>query len=265
MWPQDRGIDPLPTGTAEAVKHPDESVDGLFANKVRVIQSLKGYRVSEDALILTWFVRPRSGELILDAGTGCGAIAFGLAAREPSITIVALELQAGLADRARRGVRLNRIESRVLPLRGDMRCADQFLRCGHFDVVVCNPPYHEPGRGRISQQEEKAVSRHQLMMPVSDLLRVSARLLRPEGRLALIYPAARADRLRAAAKEAGFGPCRVLWIHPCEAVGPCLVCVEARHGLSDCSVTESSLFLYREPGRRTAIAQAILSGEDVTL
>jgi hypothetical protein len=30
-------------------------------------------------------------------------------------------------------------------------------------------------------------------------------------------------------------------------------------------MTEQHLFLYREPGRRTIIAQAILSGEDAAL
>lgn len=256
---------PVCPGTVEELQRPGESVDGLFSNRVRVIQSVKGYRVSEDALILTWFVRPQKGELILDAGTGCGVIAFGLAAREPSVTVIALEIQAQLADRARRGVLLNRLENTVCPLRGDMRAADRFFRCGCFDVVVCNPPYYELGRGRISQHEEKAVSRHQLMMPVGDLVRVAARLLRPNGRLAVIYPASRQKHLETVVKEAGFVRHRVLWIHPCETVPPCLVCVEARQGVGEVSVQENQLFLYHEPGRRTAIAQAILSGEEVEL
>ncbi|MFH0824089.1 MAG: hypothetical protein V2B18_15165, partial [Pseudomonadota bacterium] len=65
----------------------DESIDGLFRNKIKVVQSRRGYRVSEDSLIVTWFVRPGANDLILDAGTGCGVIAFGLAAKWPGVKV----------------------------------------------------------------------------------------------------------------------------------------------------------------------------------
>lgn len=105
------------------MKQTDESVDGLFGNKIQVIQALRGYRVSEDAVILTWFACPRPGELVLDAGTGCGAIAFGLTVREPSISVVGLEIQAGPAERAAKGVRLNQLSYSVGIVRGDFRAA----------------------------------------------------------------------------------------------------------------------------------------------
>ena len=82
------------------LKHVGESVDGLLRNKIRVIQALRGHRVSEDALILAWFVNPRPGEFILDAGTGCGVIAFALAVKEPTVEVVGVEIQPALADRA---------------------------------------------------------------------------------------------------------------------------------------------------------------------
>ena len=82
---------PISSERTNSVKPPlvreGESLDGLFRNKVRVIQAARGYRVSEDALILTGFVRPGPDERILDAGTGCGVIAFGLAVREPSVSV----------------------------------------------------------------------------------------------------------------------------------------------------------------------------------
>jgi tRNA1Val (adenine37-N6)-methyltransferase len=245
----------------QKLKHTDESVNGLFRNKVRVIQPLRGYRVSEDALILTWFVRPRPGELILDAGTGCGVIAFGLAAKEPSVFVVGLEIQESVADRARRGVSLNKMQSSVGIVRGDVRSADLLFRSLQFDAVVSNPPYHEPGRGRINLQEEKALSRHQLLMPLADLCRVSKMVLKPEGRLCIIYPAGGVCRINETLKEAGFKPARMLWIHPYEASDPCLLCVEAAHEAVNPAVIEHSLFLYHCPGRRTQDAEAILAGE----
>jgi tRNA1Val (adenine37-N6)-methyltransferase len=241
-----------------------ESVNGLFGNKVRVIQALRGYRVSEDAVLLTWFASPRPGELVLDAGTGCGPIAFGLAIKERSIHVVGLEIQGRPAERAAKGVRLNRLSSRVGIVRGDFRTADRFFRPNVFDLVVSNPPYHELGRGRISWHEEKALSRHQMMMPLEDLFSVSAGLLKRSGRLSLIYPASGAERLWRAMKPTGFEAKRVLWIYPHEGAQPSLVCIEAGKGPADFAATEGRLFLYGEDGERTQAARAILSGEDIS-
>ena len=246
------------------MKQTGESVNGLFGNKVQVIQALRGYRVSEDAVILTWFACPRAGELVLDAGTGCGAIAFGLAVREPSISVVGLEVQEGPAERAAKGVRLNRLSSSVGIVRGDFRAADNFFRPNVFDLVVSNPPYHELGRGRISRHEEKALSRHQMMMPLEELFRVSAGLLRSGGRLSLIYPASGTERIRQAMKVTGFEAERMLWIHPHDGAKPSLVCLEARKDSGRLTATEGSLFLYDGSGERTQAAKAILSGENMS-
>jgi tRNA1Val (adenine37-N6)-methyltransferase len=239
-----------------------ESIDGLFGNKVKVIQALQGYRVSEDALILTWFVKSYPGEFILDVGTGCGIIAFGLALKQPETTIVGLEIQSALARRAGLGLKLNHLESSVSILRGDLRHADLFFRHGCFDCIVSNPPYHEPGRGHINIQEEKAVCRHQLMMPLSDLFAISRKLLKPDGRLSLIYPASSLDRVCQAMKETGFKLSRMLWIHAYERAPSCLVCLEAGPKMSTCNVVENSLVLYQGPGKRTSDAEAIMAGED---
>jgi len=258
-------VEPVGPGTVLGVEflQTGESINGLFRNKVRVIQAVRGYRVSEDALILTWFSRPKPAERILDAGTGCGAIAFGLAIRQPSLTVVGLEIQKDLADRAGRGVKLNRLDDRVFIVRGDLREADLFFRHGTFDAVVCNPPYHEPGRGRISELHEKALSRHQLMMPPEDLFRIAGRLLQSRGRLAVIYPAPGLIRIEKAMKEAGFGRSRMLWIHPHEGSEPGHVCIEARSAAALPEMEEYRLFLYKGPGERTSAAAAILAGEEV--
>jgi tRNA1Val (adenine37-N6)-methyltransferase len=239
-----------------------ESINGLFRDKVRVIQARRGYRVSEDAIILTWFTRPSPGDVILDAGTGCGVIAFGLAVKHASVTVVGLEIQEGLAGRANRGVKLNKLGDQVSIVRGDVREADLLFQQESFDAVVSNPPYYEPGTGRINLEHEKALSRHQLMMPLHDLFQVSGKILKPEGNLSLIYPAMGRHKIDDAMKAAGFKPSRVLWIHPQKGAEPGLICLEARPERGCPALREDHLFLYSGPGERSREAEAILAGEE---
>jgi len=252
----------IESGMEARLKRVGESIDGLFRSKVRVIQAEHGYRVSEDAVILTWFTRPGSAAMILDVGTGCGVIAFGLAVKYPSVMVVGLEIQETLADRARRGVLLNGLESRVSIIRGDLRQTDRLLRPRVFDAVVSNPPYHEPGCGRISRTSEKACARHQLMMPIEELFRVAAAILKPEGSVTTIYPASRVSKMGAAMKDSGFKPSRMLWIHPQEGAEATLVCLEAKSESLCPSLVQEHLYAYRE-GKRSAEAEAILAGEDI--
>lgn len=239
----------------------DESVDGIFGNKVRVIQSRKGYRVSEDAIILTWFARPNACDRVMDAGTGCGVIAFGMAIRDPSVAVVGVEIQKDLADRAARGVKLNDLGTRVLIVRGDVTTSHLFFRHKSFDFIVCNPPYYEPGRGRINPQHERALCRHQLSLPIPQLFSVGQVLLRDLGRLDFIYPTAGIEGIFNAVAETGFQISRMLWIHPHEEAPPGHVCLELVLTESIEQTVEGHLYLYDRQRQRTSHARAILGGE----
>ncbi len=245
----------------ETLPETQESVDGLFRNKVKVIQAKRGYRVSEDALLLTWFVRPAADELILDAGSGCGVIAFGLAVREPTVQVVGIEIQSALVNRAKRGVILNNLQGRVSIVRGDFRLNGNCFLNNIFHTVVSNPPYYETGSGRINVSKEKALARHQLMMPPDEIFKSCRGCIRDEGRVALIYPADRLGQLESAINRAGFKLSRMLWIHPQPGAAACLVCIEATP--YDCGkpLMEKPLFLYDGYGSRTPEAETALAGE----
>lgn len=238
-------------------------MDGLLGNKFRVIQAKRGYRVSEDAVILTWFAQPRPGEFILDAGTGCGVIAFGLCVKEPTVRVVGLEIQESLCGRAGRGALVNALAAKVSIVRGDLRCADLFLRAGFFDAIVSNPPYHRTGSGKANPRDEKALARHQIAMPPGELFRTSKVLLKSRGRLVLVFPAHGMNQLEAAMQETGFAGSRVLWIHPREGEPPSLCCLEATRTGESPTLLEDSLILYARPGVRSGRAQAILAGQEV--
>ena len=94
-----------------------ETLDTFYRGRVRVLQKKKGYRFSVDAPLLADFIRTGPEDEALELGTGSGIISLLLSVK-PFRRITALEIQAGLADLARRNVELNGLEDRIEIVRG---------------------------------------------------------------------------------------------------------------------------------------------------
>ncbi len=80
----------------------------------------------------------RSG-LVLDLCTGCGAIAISISLERRDLFIVASDISESALRFAKINVKKEKVESRVLLVRGDLF---NFLKEKEiFDLVVSNPPY----------------------------------------------------------------------------------------------------------------------------
>lgn len=85
----------------------------------------------------------RDGGLVLDVGTGCGAIAVTVAAELPRVKVVAVDISAGALAVAAANARRAGVADRILFARADAYSA--LKRGERFDVVVSNPPYVSEG------------------------------------------------------------------------------------------------------------------------
>lgn len=177
-----------------------------------MIQSRRGYRFSMDSLLLAGFATVKSGDRVLDLGTGCGIILLALLAEKPASYSVGLEIQEHLASQASRNAILNRLEDKMGVVRGDLRSIP--LRRGYWDLAVCNPPYRRNKTGRINPDPERAIARHEILAGIGDILEAARLLLKAKGRLAMIYPSARLVDLLARMRGAGLEPKRIQMVHP---------------------------------------------------
>jgi len=208
----------------------DDSLDTLIDRKLRLYQSRVGYRFSLDALLLAHFVIVKARERIIDLGAGNGTIALLLSHLHPGASITGVEVQPAMVERAQRSVALNGLQERVAVVPGDLREIGALFAPSTFDVVVSNPPFRKPSSGRISPHQERQIARHELKGALRDFLAAAAYLLRPKGRLALIYSAERAVELLAALRGAGLEPKRLRWVHSFAGDAALLLLVEAVKG-----------------------------------
>ncbi|NDY42467.1 tRNA1(Val) (adenine(37)-N6)-methyltransferase [Dissulfurirhabdus thermomarina] len=201
--------------------------DHLAADGLRLLQPRRGYRFSLDALLLADFARLRPGDRVADLGTGCGVVALVLARRHPRITVTAVEIQPRLAALARENARRNGLDRRVSVVEADMAGLPAEVPAGTFDHVVANPPFRPPGAGRLCPDPEEAQARHEIRVDLGGLVAAARRLLRPGGRLTLVYAAERAVDLLTALRGARIEPKRLRWVHPGPGAPARLLLVEA--------------------------------------
>lgn len=175
----------------EPILREGESLDALASGDLRIIQGVRGFRHSMDAILLAQFAAPRPADRILDLGCGNGAIGLLLAHRHPRVRIVGLEIQAALASRALRGAQLNGLHDRVEIVEGDLRRIRTVLPPAGFDLILCNPPYREVGRGRMNPNPERRQAKHEMSATLQEVIAAIRYALTPKGRACLIYHGSR--------------------------------------------------------------------------
>ncbi len=220
--------------------------DRLFSGRLTVCQPRKGYRFSIEALLLAGFVRARSRDRILELGAGCGVVTVLLALRFPGVKIAALEIQKRLVQALKFTLAANKLGKRVLAIRGDLR-KPPFLP-ERFDLVVANPPFKAPERGRLPPDRENLIARTEILARLEDFLKAARKLLVPKGKMVLVYPALRLADLLSEMRRQGLEPKRLRLVHSYPQDEGRFVLVEGLRGGKPEIRVEPPLFIYQEPG-----------------
>ncbi len=244
--------------TTLELKGPDETLDTFYQGRILILQKKKGYRFSVDSPLLAAFIRTKPGEELLELGTGNGIISL-LLSLKPSHRITALEIQDPLADLARRNVRLNNLESRILIVQADLRSFDPGRK---FDVIFSNPPYIKWRGGQLSRSEEKSIAKHELKCDISDIMRKTRDLLKEDGRAYFIYPAKRENDFMAAMENNLLRLKTLRHVLPRENGLPNFFLAECRFSSRGVEI-KPPFILYSQDGTYTAEAQKIFAGGSI--
>ncbi len=167
---------------------PNEKKEPL-GNNVEIFVS-DSYHFSTDTILLSNFASPKSSEAIVELGTGCGTMPL-LWCREKSYKeLVALDIQEDAIDMLTRSIALNIEKGNtncecITPLCADLKDLKGVLPFGHYNLVVCNPPYKLNGSGIKNPEKEKLLARHEESCTLDDICESASKLLQFSGRFCI--------------------------------------------------------------------------------
>lgn len=232
--------------------------DSFFNGQIKVAQPHLGYRYSIDAVILADFPRLKTGDRLIDLGTGCGIIPLILACRYPDAAIIGVEVQAELVHLAKKNVIANRMQDRIHIIHYDIRKLRSEETHGPVDWVVSNPPYRKADSGRINPNEQRALARHEININLDQLLNSVRRLLKTGGGFGIIYPSERLVELLAKMRIAGIEPKSLRCIHSRQCESAKLVLVHGiMRGKAGLKIAPP-LFVYQENGQYSESIQMMM-------
>lgn len=230
---------------------PDERLDDLQINGYEIIQSPGRFCFGMDAVLLSSFAKVKRNEQALDLGTGTGILPILLEAKNDGSRYVGLEIQEESADMARRSVAHNELEQKVEIITGDIKEASAIFGSASFHVVTTNPPYMIGDHGLKNENEALYIARHEALCTLDDILRESAKVLKPKGRFYMVHRPFRLAEILAKMSAYGIEPKRMRLVYPYIDKEPNMVLVEGMRGAKPRMTVEPPLIVYEKDGGYT--------------
>ena len=168
---------------------------------ITVDQPKDGHRYGGESIELANFCCV--GGDVVELGSGCGVISLILAAGNHQHSIVAVEIQETLHNIALKNVEQNNLSKIVTCVNADFRTYAR-RHPSSADVVVSNPPFYALNSGRMSKNILRANARHEVHGTIDDLIVAAKLLLRPKGKLFLVFLKSRQYELLKSAEKNHF-------------------------------------------------------------
>ena len=227
---------------------PEERLDDLQIKGYEIIQHPGKFCFGMDAVLLSNFAKVKKGEHVLDLGTGTGIIPILLTAKTEGERFVGLEIQPESADMARRSILHNHLEQKIEIVNGDIKEAANLFGGASFDVITTNPPYMIGQHGIANMSDTKAIARHEVLCTLDDILRQSAKVLRPGGKFYMVHRPFRLAEILSKMIAVGIEPKRMRMVHPFVDKEPNMVLIEGSLAGNSRMTVERPLIVYKEVG-----------------
>lgn len=211
----------------------------FFFKKFGMFHHRSTMRVGTDAVLFARWVGVSCSDRVLDVGTGSGIIPLILAQREAG-RVDAIELDFDSCEEARQNFEISVWSDKLAVFNEDVRFfADNAKE--KYDLIVSNPPFYSSDVKPI--REKKVMARHVSTLSYQDLLVSARKMLKEDGRLAVVLPYYESRLFIKDAEKQGFYLQKEFLISPIEGKEPNRV--NLQFGLNNQQCDDRVLFTIR--------------------
>ncbi len=210
----------------------DERIDDLEYKGLKIIQNQKGFCFGIDSVLISDFAKDvKNNSVGVDLGTGTGIISILLSAKTKLSKIIGVEVQKDVADMAKRSVLLNGLQNKIeivnINLKDikEKKNKESLFARESFDFVVTNPPYKKLETGKINENENLYIARHEITANLEDFMQVTNFLLKDKGKMYMVHRPERLVDIMQLMRKYKLEPKRIRFVYPSINKEPNLVLI----------------------------------------
>lgn len=226
--------------------------DLLGYKNLKIVQNNQMFSFSLDSVLLPNFVTiNKNVKNILDIGCGNAPIPIILSTLT-SAKIKGVEIQKDVALLAEKSVELNNLNEQIEIINDDINEIAKTIPTESFDIITCNPPYFKVIKNsNLNQSDYKTIARHEVTLNIEALCKISKKLLKNKGLLALVHRPERLLEILEALKRNNLEPKKIQFIYPKINSEANMLLIEAKkNGNSGLKVLEP-IFVHEDNGEYT--------------
>lgn len=196
-----------------------------------------------DTILLAHFVKiPAKSKLILDIGTGAGALMLYLS-QKTRAKIIGVEIQEERFLQASFNITLNHLEKQCSAVLSNIKTYEN----KNLDCIVSNPPFFKVNeKSNLNEDLEDTIARHEVELNLDELAKHASRLLKFGGKFFMIHRPDRFAEIIDVFHQYQLEVKRVRFVHPYIDEQANHVLIEAMKNGNSGVVLEPPLILYYE-------------------
>lgn len=221
-----------------------------------ITQSRSAMKVSADAVMFGAWIPQGNYNTALDIGTGTGLLSIMLAQRFSDLSIDAVEIDTQACEDAQENIEKSGFMNRVHVFASNAR---HMLETniviegikpvkGIYDLIVSNPPFFTSSLP--SENKQRNTARHDDSLSAADIFGISAKFLKVNGVIAVMYPAERVPEIKSSAMQHGFYLEKICLVHKNQTSPARLAFMTFTANAG--KTAESALYMYKDHSEFTS-------------
>ena len=180
-----------------------------------IVQNKQMFNFSLDSVLLPNFVTLNKNiKNILDIGCGNAPIPLILSTKTSAL-ITGVEIQKDVYDLAVKSVKINNLENQINIINADINELYNKFETESFDVITCNPPFFKVSeQSNLNKSDYKTIARHEVKLNLDDIFKISKKLLKNNGYVAIVHRPERLLDILESMKKYNIEPKKIQFIYP---------------------------------------------------